>query len=111
MGELQSEIDGDDIWAPQKLEMEWKALKNSPRAKLAYSNVFIINEKGTKIDSWIDSNESNPPKGDVFVKVFAKRFFKNTRSVFRNELIYRDIYEEFKRDPTVGITIGFLSNP
>jgi glycosyltransferase involved in cell wall biosynthesis len=102
-GDFISWLDGDDMWLPQKLELEWQTLNNNPLAKLAYSNVITIDEAGNQIDVWIDPNESNPPEGDVFVPVFAKRFFRQTRSVFRNELIYRDIYEVLKRDPEAGI--------
>jgi len=93
-GELLSSIDGDDRWLPQKLEFEWEALKKYPEAKLAYSNVFIINELGEKIGVWYDGNGECPPSGDVFIKTFAKRFFKTNRNVFRNQLMYYDVLKE-----------------
>ena len=101
-GDLQSEIDGDDKWMPEKLEAEWLALQKNPDAKIAYSNVVLLDQHGKVIRKYIEDGDE-APQGDVFVRVFAKRFFRNTVSLFRNELIYRDTYLEFQRDPKIGI--------
>ncbi|MBW1731455.1 MAG: glycosyltransferase [Deltaproteobacteria bacterium] len=89
-GDLLTVMDGDDLWLPEKLELEWKALQNYQGAKVAYSNVILIDEHGRQIGIWYDGNGPEPPSGDVFGQVFAKRFFPKTRSVFRNQLMYRD---------------------
>jgi len=102
-GELQSEIDGDDKWLPRKLELEWQALKKNPRAKAAYSNVFLTDEQGQILRKFVQPGDPDPPQGDVFVQAFAKQFFKDLRALYRNELIYREAYLEFQRDPAVGI--------
>ena len=93
-GELISTIDGDDRWLPRKLELEWEALKKYPNAKLAYSNVYIINDSGSRIGVWHDDKDDLPPCGDVFIQTFAKRFFKNNRSVFRSHLMYYDVLKK-----------------
>ena len=93
-GDLLSMIDGDDRWLPQKLELEWEALRKHPEAKIAYSNVYIIDEFGNRNDIWYDGQGDPPPSGDVFVQTFAKRFFQNNRNVFRNPLIYFEVLKK-----------------
>jgi len=82
-------IDGDDRWLPDKLEKEWQALLANPKAKVAYSNVIIVDEKGMKKSTWSDEQDPEPPSGDVFAQVFGKRFFERQRSLFRNQLMDR----------------------
>ncbi|HGY54755.1 MAG TPA: glycosyltransferase [Caldithrix abyssi] len=101
-GNMQSEIDGDDKWLPEKLEWEWRTLQKNPEARAAYSNVFVVDQSGNTIRKYVEEGDE-APEGDVFIYAFAKRFFKNTRSLFRNELIYRDTYLESPRDLQMGI--------
>lgn len=89
-GNLVSLIDGDDWWLPRKLELEWKALENNPDAHIAYSNAVITDEAGNPKRLYRQEHEPTPPSGDVFIQVFAKRFFASLRAVFRNELVYVD---------------------
>jgi glycosyltransferase involved in cell wall biosynthesis len=93
-GELISWIDGDDRWLPTKLELEWKALRNYPDAKIAYSNVYIIDFHGNRKLIWDDGKSTSPPTGDAFVQVFSRRFFPNSTSVYRNDLMYRSVFNE-----------------
>ena len=51
-GDLVSFMDGDDRWLPQKLEMEWRALRKHPDAAIAYSGVFIIDADGNRTWAW-----------------------------------------------------------
>ncbi len=85
---LYSEMDGDDRWLPHKLEKEWHALKSNPKAKIAYSNVYLIDPSGNISGIWYDGKGMPPPSGDVLIPTFARRFFQNTRSVYRNQLMY-----------------------
>ncbi len=80
-------IDGDDYWHPEKLEMEWKVLQKNTRAKVAYSNVTIVDANGDIKDVWHKKGDPDPPSGEVFVAAFAKHFFKGRRSLFRNQLM------------------------
>jgi glycosyltransferase involved in cell wall biosynthesis len=93
-GDLITWLDGDDRWLPRKLELEWKALQRNPEARIAYSNVYIIGAEGNRTGIWHDVEGPAPPSGDVFVEVFSRRFFANTRSVFRNDLRYRYTSDE-----------------
>jgi len=93
-GGLISWLDGDDRWLPTKLELEWKALRNYPGAKIAYSNVYIIDYHGNRQRIWDDGKYPAPPIGDAFVQIFSRRFFPNSTSVFRNHLMYRSVFDE-----------------
>ena len=84
---LFSEIDGDDRWHPDKLKKEYEALRTHPECDIAYSGVRIIDEAGGAKESWI-YEAGHPPTGNVFVSVFSKRYYTNTRSLFRNPLMY-----------------------
>lgn len=88
-GALISSLDGDDCWLREKLEKEWQALQRMPEAKIAYSNVITIDAHGNITGIWYNGKGPQPPSGDVFAQVFAKRFFPNNTSVFRNQLTYR----------------------
>jgi glycosyltransferase involved in cell wall biosynthesis len=93
-GDLISWLDGDDCWLPRKLELEWRALQKDPEARVAYSNVYIVDAERNRVLVWHDENGPSPPSGEVFIEVFSRRFFKNIRSVFRNHLVYRSALEE-----------------
>ncbi len=92
-GDLITLLDGDDRWLPRKLEMEWAAIKNSPGARVAYSNVYEIDINGRRTRVWFDGDDLLP-SGDVFIETFSRRFFPNTRSVFRNHLMYLSSMKE-----------------
>ena len=94
-GDLVSFIEGDDRWLPQKLELEWKALQRHPEAQIAYSNVYTIDAEGNRTGIWYyDGKGPAPPSGDVFIEVFSRRVFHNTRKTFRNELVRRLAHDE-----------------
>lgn len=87
-GDLLSVIDGDDRWAPHKLEREWAALCADQSARIAYSNVRGIDRHGRETRLWHDGAGKPPPQGDIFVETFSRQFFHNVQSVYRNELVY-----------------------
>ena len=74
-GELISALDGDDRWHPDKLKMEYAALRDNPEARLAYSNVAVIDEQGQSQQIWVNPNDPTPPEGDVLLPLFTKQFF------------------------------------
>jgi glycosyltransferase involved in cell wall biosynthesis len=93
-GDLITSLGGDDRWLPQKLELEWQAIQGYPDARVAYSNVYTIDDEGNRTGIWYDGRGPAPPSGDVFIEVFSRRFFPNTRSIFRNQLMYRSALDE-----------------
>lgn len=106
-GDYLSAIDGDDLWHPQKLELEYKAMQRHRNARIAYSNVQVIDSEDNEISRWVNQGDPSPPDGDVFARVFAKKFFPGRKSVFRNELIHRCVYDEFVHDKKVAIHLDW----
>ncbi len=88
-GDFVTYLDGDDLYLPQKLEREAQCLQETPNAQMAFSNYYIINEQGERIDIWANHT---PPDGDVFCQTFGRDFPK--RRLFRNELVP---YQEWKK--------------
>jgi len=93
-GELVSRLSGDDMWLPQKLELEWQALQRNTDARIAYSNIYTISPEGNLTGIYYDGRGKPPPEGDVLLNVYSRRFFQKSKSIFRNPLIYRDNWEE-----------------
>ncbi len=72
-GEYISFLDADDLWTPDKLEAQLKALQENPHAAVAYSWTDYIDEAGNFLyhGSHISIN------GDVTAKLLFKNFIEN----------------------------------
>jgi glycosyltransferase involved in cell wall biosynthesis len=72
-GDLVTYLDGDDLYEPQKLELEERALIEHPEAGYAYSNVGFIDQHGNDTGVWYP--ESEPlPQGDLFSTIARYAF-------------------------------------
>ncbi|RMH61702.1 MAG: glycosyltransferase, partial [Calditrichaeota bacterium] len=105
-GELLSVIDGDDYWHPDKLLREWQALQNNPRARAAWSSVILYHEENGRSEEWIPE-ENVTETNDLFVQVYAKRFFKGKRSLFRNELVYKDAFDNVGFNASIPVHLDW----
>lgn len=76
-GEYISFIDADDLWTPDKLEVQLKALQENPQAVVAYSWTDIIDESSQIIraGSYITFN------GDVYANLLLMNFISNGSNV------------------------------
>jgi glycosyltransferase involved in cell wall biosynthesis/LPS sulfotransferase NodH len=97
-GEWITWIDGDDRWLPDKLYHEWQTLNHNPQAKIAFSNVSMIDTNGKHLSFWDNVESPKAPQGDIFFNVFSKIFFPNSGSVFRNHIQHRCVFN----------TIGYM---
>ncbi|MCK5231554.1 MAG: glycosyltransferase [Desulfobulbaceae bacterium] len=79
-------IDGDDHWHPQKLELEYAAIKACPGAEFAFSDVALTDAQNKTVGFWQKQNEI-PSHGGLFPFVLGRKYFYKTHSMFRNELI------------------------
>ena len=70
IGEYISFIDADDLWTPDKLEAQLKALQENPESAVAYSWTNYIDESGQSLDrgSYMTVN------GDVYAKLLLIDF-------------------------------------
>ncbi|MBE9228370.1 glycosyltransferase [Phormidium sp. LEGE 05292] len=85
-GEFISFIDADDLWTPDKLETQLKALQENPQAAVAYSWTKCIDESGEM--SRRGSHISDA--GDVYAKLLLIDFIENGS----NPLIRRQALNE-----------------
>lgn len=85
-GELISFIDADDLWTPNKLESQWKALRENPDAAVAYSWTDFIDERGHSIGIGIHRTVN----GYVFPRLL-EFFFIGSGS---NALLRKPVFDE-----------------
>lgn len=85
-GEYVSFIDADDLWTPDKLEAQFRALQENPQAALAYSWTNCIDESGqfSRRGSYITVT------GNVYAKLLLIDFIENGS----NPLIRRQAFNE-----------------
>lgn len=86
-GKYISFIDADDLWTPDKLQFQLKALEENPQAVLAYSWTNCIDESGQLLGPGDRSNIS----GDVYAKLLLNNFLENGS----NALIRTQVFAEF----------------
>jgi glycosyltransferase involved in cell wall biosynthesis len=86
IGEFVSFLDADDIWTPDKLASQFKALQGNADAKVAYSWTDYIDENGKFL---VSGNHINV-NGDVYERLLVSNFLENGS----NPLIYREALVE-----------------
>ncbi len=86
-GDLITYLDGDDLYFPEKLELEERALAEHPDAGYAYTNFAFIDSLGKRTGQW---NDADPlPSGDVFDRVVCFDFPSSI--LYRSELVRRKV--------------------
>jgi glycosyltransferase involved in cell wall biosynthesis len=73
LGEYISFIDADDLWTPDKLETQLKALQDNPQAAVAYSWTKCIDESG----QYSRRGSHISVTGDVYGKLLLIDFIEN----------------------------------
>jgi GT2 family glycosyltransferase len=72
-GEFVAFIDADDLWTPDKLDLQLAALKQHPEAGIAYSwNYFYYDRTGERIPGHVADFE-----GDVYAPLLQENFIAN----------------------------------
>jgi glycosyltransferase involved in cell wall biosynthesis len=91
-GEFISLLDADDLWTPDKLELQLKALKNNPEAGVAYSWTNPVDEQGKLLflgtrPVW---------EGNVYKELLQTNFLSNGSNI----LVRREAIESINGFPT-----------
>lgn len=76
-GEYVTFIDADDLWTPDKLELQLAALQQHPEAGVAYSWTAFINEKSEFLYVW----EPLFYEGDVYRQLLVKNFISSGSNI------------------------------
>jgi glycosyltransferase involved in cell wall biosynthesis len=92
VGEYISFIDADDLWTPDKLETQLKALQDNPEAAVAYSWTNYIDESGQFLrrGGYLTAN------GNVYAKLLVVDFLENGSNplIRRQALIQVEGFDE-----------------
>lgn len=72
-GEFIAFLDADDLWTPDKLEAQLKALQSNPEAAVAYSWLNVIDESG----KFLRGGNYRTENGDIFAKLFLVPFVES----------------------------------
>ncbi|MFM6395643.1 glycosyltransferase family 2 protein [Planktothrix sp.] len=72
-GEYISFIDADDLWTPDKLELQLKVLQENPEAKVAYSWTDCIDESS----QFLRRGGHVTVNGDVYLHLLVANFLEN----------------------------------
>lgn len=86
-GEYISFIDADDLWTPDKLESQLKALEENPQAVLAYSWTNCIDESGQLLGPGDRSNIS----GDVYATLLLNNFLENGSNALIRTKVFAEV--------------------
>lgn len=76
-GEFITFIDADDLWTPDKLELQLAALQENPEAGVAYSWTSFINEKSEFLYAW----EPLYYQGNVYPVLLLKNFISSGSNI------------------------------
>ncbi|WP_414577901.1 glycosyltransferase [Anabaena sp. CCY 9402-a] len=86
VGEFISFLDADDLWTPNKLQLQLEALQNNLDAQVAYSWTDYIDENA----NFLVSGTHITANGDVYDKLLVNNFLENGS----NPLIRREVLIE-----------------
>ncbi|MEH2454788.1 glycosyltransferase [Nostoc sp.] len=73
VGEFVSFLDADDLWTPDKLQSQFKALQEDVTAKVAYSWADYINQNG----KFLLSGKRINVNGNVYENLLVNNFLEN----------------------------------
>jgi glycosyltransferase involved in cell wall biosynthesis len=78
-------LDDDDIWCPDKLELQIKYLESHPEFGAVYSNAIIIDEKDNRKDFLI--NHGLVREGNVFQNLLGGNFITILTVLIRRDIV------------------------
>ena len=88
-GEIITYLDGDDIYYPEKIKLEYGMLKKNTELKCVFSNFNYIDENGNNIGQFASVDEQ-PISGEIFSSVFARQMNVRSGGSLRSEMFYKD---------------------
>lgn len=120
-GKYISFLDDDDLWCPDKLEIQIKYMEEHPLSCLVYSNAIIIDEKGNRKGLIIDQKKAK--QGRIFLDLLGGNFIPILTVLMKRELLESngllneepsliavEDYEYLLR-AALKFDIGYINNP
>lgn len=89
VGEYITFIDADDLWTPDKLELQIMALQQHSEAGVAYSWTAFIDEEG-KI---LYASKSLYFEGDVYLKLLVRNFISSGSNILARKQFIKSVGE------------------
>ena len=96
-GDYVAFLDDDDMWLPEKLEIQVDYLRKHPEYYLVYSNAWIIDENGVRKGLLVKSESFK--EGEIFEELVKSNFIPQPTVLMR-----RDIFENigfFNENPSL----------
>lgn len=88
-GEFIAFLDADDIWLPEKLQLQVEYFHSHPECALVYTDMKVFDESGILQESvklWLNLN---PPSGWIFPQLFHETLFAADGVMFRKYCLDR----------------------
>lgn len=114
-------LDGDDLWLPNKLELQMEYLRERPKCTLVYSDMSTFDEQGIIDASVKERLRMTFPSGRIFQALFKRALFGSGTVVLRKDCVDKVGY--FDEDLLVGsdyemwlriarhFDVGFVDQP
>ncbi|MBU4140009.1 MAG: glycosyltransferase, partial [Euryarchaeota archaeon] len=84
-GKYISFLDDDDLWSPDKLEIQIKYMEAHPIYGLVYSNAIIIDDDGNRKGLLIDQKKAK--QGRIFLELLGGNFIPILTVLMKRELL------------------------
>jgi glycosyltransferase involved in cell wall biosynthesis len=88
-GDFIAFLDADDVWLPEKLELQMEYFSKHDECGLIYTDMGTFDESGivhASVKSWL---KMSPPSGRIFKQLFVETLFAADSVVFRKACLAR----------------------
>lgn len=86
-GEFITFLDADDVWTPDKLELQYKILEKHPDAAVAYSWTNVIDEN----DNFLYAGSYAKWTGDVYLQLLLDDFIGSGSNVMVRKRVFEKV--------------------
>src|ERR1700758_715870 len=80
-------LDGDDLWRPNKLELQMKYLQQHPSCALVYADMSTFDENGVVETSVKERLRMTLPTGRIFPQLFMRAIFGSGSVIFHRACV------------------------
>jgi glycosyltransferase involved in cell wall biosynthesis len=88
-GEFIALLDSDDLWVPQKLQLQMEYIDKHPECGLVYTDMKTFDDTGIIEESVKMSRNLTLPSGRIFPQMFVETLFQTSAVLIRKSCIDR----------------------